>query len=130
MFRIVKLVQFFILPVDGECVLDKVVRSDAEEIHLFREVFADDRCRRGLDHDADRHIAERNSLFLQLIPDGSGDLLRLFYLPEGRNHWEHDRDLPEGTRAVDCPKLRPEDLRSCQADPDRAVSHRRVLFFL
>ena len=42
--------------VHRECVLDEIVCADAEEVDVLGQERRDDRCRRGLDHDADLHI--------------------------------------------------------------------------
>ena len=50
------------------------------------------------------------------------------HLIHGNDHGEHDGDLTESRRAKDRTKLRLEDLRSGETDPDRPKSHGRILF--
>ena len=83
--------------VDGEAVLDEVVRPDREEVDLAREEVGDHGGPGDLDHRADRHrprLAVRHSLRGQ---PGGGLLEQRARPPDvlgASHHGEHDADVP------------------------------------
>ncbi len=130
MMRIEEPVQLLVLPVDRQRVLREIVGSDAEEVYQLRELVGDHHRRRRLHHDSQRHLLERYALGRQLRPDLGRDLLRPLHLPDGGDHREHDVEIAVGGRPVERTQLRAEDVLAGEADPDRAVSERRVLLLI
>ena len=129
--RVIELIEFGILAVDSQCILSQIVRSDAEEINFLRQFAADHNGRRGLDHDAQFHILFiRDAFALQLFFHLANDLFDLLHFFYRDDHREHNGNVSEYRRTVEGAKLCLEDLRPCQADPDRAVTERRVLLFV
>ena len=129
--RVIERIQLCILAVDRQRVLCQIVCSNTEEINFFRKITADHDRRRRLDHNTEFHvILIRNSFILQFRFHLCDDLLDPVDLTDGNDHRKHDRNIAIDSCAVERAELRLEDLRPCQADTDRPVSERRVLFFV
>ena len=93
--RIANAFQSLVLPVDCQCILAQVVGSDTEEIHMWSQQVAGNRCRRRLDHDTKFYFSHLHIFSCQLQLHFLHDLLDLFDLFDGDDHREHDAERTE-----------------------------------
>src|SRR5262245_8831402 len=91
MCRLVKMGQLFVHSIDCKSVLDKIVRSDTEEIDLGCEHVGRDCRARNFDHRANLDLfAYRNARLVQLILALSQHRLGAAQLLQARDHRKHD----------------------------------------
>ena len=126
--RLRQTVQPLVTAIHRERVLDQVVGSDAEKIHLASQGVGGHRCRRNLDHDAQRRaglncvplLAEVARLLIQQRSDGSN-------LLDCRDHRQHDLDVALlGLRAQQSPQLRSEDIGPGQRETHATQAEYRI----
>ena len=126
--RIINIVKFSILTVDRQCILCQVIRTDTEEINLFRKKITDHNSSRSLDHNTLLHIIlKRNSLLCQLLLHLCNDRLDLLHLCHRNDHRIHNGNISKHTCSEQRTKLSLKHLRSVQTDTDRTITHSRVL---
>jgi len=80
MVWVVKIIQLLILTVNRQGILSQVIRSDAEEIHHFRQTVADHHGSRCLDHNALLRNFILHFLFFQLFLYFCNNCVDFFYL--------------------------------------------------
>ena len=131
MVRVEKPVETYALPVDSQCILRQIIRTDREKVHLTRQLDAHHDGGRCLDHNAKLDLVRhRHALFREFRANVAADALNLLHLPDRRNHREHDRDLAVSRRAVQRAQLRAEHLGTGQTDADGTQTHRRIFLFV
>ena len=128
--RIVNIVKLWILPVDCQCILCQIIRSDREEIHFLCQFFGHHDGCRSLDHNTKLDILVRNLFLIQFFFHFLDDLLYGLYLCDRNDHREHDGDGSVIACPIQCTKLCLEYLAAVKADTDRTVTHCRIIFFV
>ena len=130
MMGIINVVKLWILPVDRQCILCQIIRSDREEIHFLCQFFGHHDGCRSLDHNTKLDILVRNLFLIQFFFHFLDDLLYGLYLCDRNDHREHDGDGSVIACPIQCTKLCLEYLAAVQADTDRTVTHCRIIFFV
>ena len=128
MMWIIESVQSVVLPVDSQRILCQIIRADTEEINMLRQLLTHHDSRRSLDHNSLFRNCVRNLFFLQLLSHLSHDFLNIQHFLHGNDHRIHNSQCSVFCRPEKCSQLRLKDLRLLQTDPDRAVSHGRIIF--
>ena len=130
MVGVVDRIEFCILTVNSQRILRQIVGSDAEEIYFLRQKIADHhRCRR-LDHNSLLNLTHRKFSVLQFPAHFIQNLFASSDLIHRNDHRIHDPDISIGTGSEDRTKLDAEDFFPVQADPDRTVSHCRIVLMI
>ena len=121
MERLVQVADVLVRPIDGQRVLNEIVRADGEEIRLGGQNVRDNRGGRHLDHDSDRNIGiVRDSLGIQLRAQLAHERLHLPQLLHAGDDREHDLDLAERRGAKQRAQLRAEHVAMFHAQPQSA----------
>ena len=117
-------------PVDRKRVLDQVVRTDRQEVHLGGELTGDQNRRRHLDHGADLDVPPMvDSFSRQLGADFRTEAAQRPDLLNRRHHRNHDAQVAESSRPKQGTQLAAEDVGASQSQPDAAQTEDRVLLF-
>src|SRR5690606_20477711 len=114
--------------VDGERVLDQVVRADREKIRVARELGRAQGRGRGLDHDPDLVAGVEGDAGLAkvvlLLLEQTARALDLLDLVDER---QHDPDVPVRGGAQESAELLAEEVLEVEAEADRAPPEERIL---
>src|ERR1043166_9756245 len=126
MRRLVKMREPFVYAIDRDCVLNQIVRADAEEIHFARERGGLNGGARDLDHRAQFHAATffRADFLFTFLEDFFG-MTKLF---ETGNHREHGLPVADRARANDRAQLRFEDVDVLETKTNCPPAEKRIEF--
>ena len=128
---IVQIRDFFVAAVDGQGVLDQVVRADAEEIHFLDEMVDHHHGRRNFDHHADRDLAiERHAAFLEIFHHVGQNHFRLPQFLQRRDQGKHDMHVSHGAGPQDGPQLRAKQRQIPQRQADAPQTQERIALFV
>ena len=117
--------------VDGQRVLDEVVRADREEIDFLGEDLGLEGGRRHLDHDADRDVVVVfDALVLEVLGDVADDALGLAKFGDVGDQGKKHLDVAGDGGAEDRADLRLEQVEVLEAETDAPAAEHRVALAL
>src|SRR5699024_10394076 len=123
MVRLVQIRYILIHAVGCECILDQVIRTDAEEVHDFRKLICKYCSGWNLDHDADFDIvADVETVRLQFITALDEECVRLFEFCDRCDHREHHFQMPVDARTEQRTQLGSEEIFIIQSHTDCTVA--------
>ena len=127
---VVKFSDVGIATVTSQRVLNQVISTDGEEVHVLSQYRRHHSSSRSFDHDTNLNIISISlALMRQFQLSLFDEFLNLLELSHVDNHRHHDTNLAVYTGAQDSFQLRQEEVLALQADTDCTVTQERIFFF-